>query len=447
MSIPGIDADAANPFDYATTISQFVPAVNKLLEQRDLYDEEFFKDVPMISDELRDLRDRGLENLSEIQVKRFNRLLFEASFPDLVRSSPPTSIQFKYAWFKPIDPVPMRGEDFREALQGNLSGLMSWFVGAIGVIVAILVTSPIVPQMFDTGSLHLLLSKPVSRWMLFLAKFCGGCAFICICAAYLVVGLWLILGGRFGVWDPKFLLGIPIYVFVFAIYYAVSSLAGVVFRSPIVCVAVTVLFWLACFTVGGIKGIIERNVWQPARLTQVIEAGDSLMAVNEAGIPQQWDGNKWEEVFVSSDLQQARFIRMMTPDEVRSQFTPVGPIHDAKNDLLIGVHPAIQPPGSARLYAGKRDDDWSPESYNSAPTGTKALFQEPSGQVLFVSSVGIHRLTGDPLKDRKPVEVFGFARRNSDAASSALVNSAWTPCRTSVRIPSPIAIHNKAETP
>src|SRR6185436_7525687 len=106
----------------------------------------------------------------------------------------------------------------RESLQSLVAWLMGVFIGGVGVFVAILVTAPIIPQMFDAGSLHLLLSKPVSRWKLFLAKYLGGCSFILIAAAYLIAGLWLILGVRFGIWEPKLLYSIPIYLFVFAIY-------------------------------------------------------------------------------------------------------------------------------------------------------------------------------------------------------------------------------------
>lgn len=414
VKIPGIDRDTANPMPYLQALGGLQKGVNNVLEQRDFYAEAFFEDVPMISDELRALRDKGLENLSEIEVKRFNRLLLEASFPDIVRSSPPTSIQFKYAWTKPISPIPLRGDDLRDQLQDNGSWVMSWFVGGIGILVAILVTSSVVPQMFDPGSLHLLLSKPVSRWMLFLSKFFGGCAFICICAAYLVTGLWLILGTRFGVWDPTFLIGIPVYVFVFAIYYAVSSLAGVVYRSPIVCIAVTIVFWLACVFVGWVKGVVERIVWEPARFVRVLEAGDDLLAVNEFGVTHRWDdeSRKWQETFSSREQQQGRIFMASAAffgGSIPTEMRPMGPVHDANNDQLIAVHPAFPPPGNPKLYAADRGEDWEPESHNNAPSGTRALFQEPSGDVLIASSVGIHRLTGDPLEEKKPVELFGFA--------------------------------------
>ncbi|MBP87852.1 MAG: hypothetical protein CMJ64_14205 [Planctomycetaceae bacterium] len=409
VAIPGIDSDAANPGPFFRAFRKFRGQLNETLGNRDFYQPDSFKDVAMVSQELRDLRGSDIEELSELEVKRFNRLLLEASFPDEVRGSPPTSIQSKYGWWDFADPFPLRGAVLQETLQSSVSIVMNWFVGAIGVIVAILVTAPIVPQMFDQGALHLLLSKPISRWLLFLSKFLGGCAFIGICASYLVAGLWLILGSRFGVWEPKLLLGVPIYLFVFAVYYSVSALAGVIYRSPIVCIVVTILFWLACFSVGLTKLAFENTLWDSAKIKQVFEAGDTLIAVNELGIAHEWDasGNAWEEVFVSRIQRQARFPMLLAP-EARNSLAPVGPAYDSKNDRLVSVQLTIQPPGSAKLVAADRSDGWEPEGDNNAPSGTRAIFQEPTGSVLLVSRVGVFRITDNPLKEQKPIELFGF---------------------------------------
>jgi ABC-type transport system involved in multi-copper enzyme maturation permease subunit len=75
-------------------------------------------------------------------------------------------------------------------MQSALPWLIDKGLLAIGLFIAILVTAPTIPQMFETGSLHLLLSKPISRSLLFLAKFVGGCAFVVICATYLSAGDW-----------------------------------------------------------------------------------------------------------------------------------------------------------------------------------------------------------------------------------------------------------------
>ena len=73
---------------------------------------------------------------------------------------------------------------------------MSLLVGVIGVFVAILVTASIIPQMFEPGAIDLLLSRPLSRSLLFLSKFVGGCMFILLNSIYLIAGLWLYVGLR-----------------------------------------------------------------------------------------------------------------------------------------------------------------------------------------------------------------------------------------------------------
>ena len=101
---------------------------------------------------------------------------------------------------------------------------------SIGLLIAILVTANMVPETFEPGSLNLLLSKPISRWGLYTAKFVGGCVFIALCAGYLFLGVWVWLGLAMEVWDRAILLSIPLYVIVFAIYFSVSAFVGLLWR-------------------------------------------------------------------------------------------------------------------------------------------------------------------------------------------------------------------------
>jgi ABC-type transport system involved in multi-copper enzyme maturation permease subunit len=408
VKIPQKDQKSANPFVFLGVFRDFRRSVNELLERPDLYDELSFQEVQLLSSEWRALREKGLENLSEIQTARFNRLLLEASFPDLVRGSPPTSIQFLYGWLEFGPPFPLRGDTLKEALQTRVVNGMNWFVGAIGICVAILFTAPIIPQMFDAGSLHLLLSKPISRWLLFLAKFLGGCSFIVIAASYLIGGFWLVLGLRFDVWDPKLLWSIPIYLFVFAIYYSVSALVGVIWRSPIVCVALTILFWLTCFVVGTSKTMFETMIWNKSRLIKLMQADEMLLAVDETGIVQRWDAEEgeWDEIFVSREQRQSRGILLFLP-VIPRQMRPIGPIYDSEHGRLVSVQPSI-PPTSLHLYVGQREEDWDAVSNITAPTGTLGLFRETTGSLLAVSSMGIYRLRADPLIRQKPIKIFGM---------------------------------------
>jgi ABC-type transport system involved in multi-copper enzyme maturation permease subunit len=430
LAIPGVDDEQPNPMEFFGAYGEFLRALNKMLEDPDFYDEESFADVRIVSRELRELKSEGFENLSDREIPRFNRLLLEAAFPDLIRTSPATSIQFVYGFWELGGSFPLRQSTLKENMRSRFVFVLSWVVGPVGLFVAVLVTASIIPQMFETGSLHLLLSKPVSRSLLFLSRYFGGCAFVFISAIYLIGGVWLILGVRFNIWDQKLLLSIPIYLFIFAIYYAVSSFAGVYYRSAIVCIALTIVFWGLCFGVGLLKGVLENSYWQRERFTTVIEAQDDVIATNELGIAHRWNATdaSWDEVFVSEEQEQIRgILRFMffTPIVPR-EFRSIGPVYDPEADCLLGVRPNMQLTALS-FYVGPRQsepqregspiepadqanqDAWAAAPPIDAPMGSFRLLKEQDGKLLVVSSLGLYRLVGDPLEKTEPVEIFGFA--------------------------------------
>ena len=174
----------------------------------------------------------------------------------------------------------------------------TFLAGILGVFIAILVTAPMVPQTFEPGAIDLLLSKPVSRSLLFLTKFFGASTFILLNSIYLIGGMWLIAGLRFDIWSGRLLLCIPVFLFLFVIYYSVSALTGVIWRNAIVSVCCTILFWGLCFAVGMAKSLAENTFLDPTRLAAVMPAGDKLLAVNKSGQTFEWSTVRkaWEEI-------------------------------------------------------------------------------------------------------------------------------------------------------
>ena len=113
---------------------------------------------------------------------------------------------------------------------------------------------------------------------------------------------------------------IPVFLFLFAIYYAVSSLAGVLWRNAVVSIVVTILFWAACFAVGTTKNVMEQTWLNSGRLVKLVSAGESLFGVTEQGQVQQWRATeeKWEETFRAEGPQGARgasLLRAATTDQ------------------------------------------------------------------------------------------------------------------------------------
>jgi ABC-type transport system involved in multi-copper enzyme maturation permease subunit len=143
-------------------------------------------------------------------------------------------------------------------------------VGGIGagfaMLLSTVVTAFFIPNMLRKGTIDLLVSKPIHRWALLLFKFVGGLTFMFLNTAVIVAGLWLILGLRSGLWPTSFLLTILILTFEFAIFYAISTLFGVLTRSPIVAILMACLAWVVLFVFGWafstfIEPTREYRVW------------------------------------------------------------------------------------------------------------------------------------------------------------------------------------------
>lgn len=149
-----------------------------------------------------------------------------------------------------------------EASIGNsVFGVENTLIGTYGagitMLIATIVTSFFIPNMLHKGTIDLLLAKPVRRSVLLTYKFIGGLTFMFVNTVVIVVGVWLVLGLRSGLWAPGFLLSIFILTFEFAIFYSVSTLFGVLTRSPIVSILMACVCWVLLYLVGTGYQVIE----------------------------------------------------------------------------------------------------------------------------------------------------------------------------------------------
>jgi ABC-type transport system involved in multi-copper enzyme maturation permease subunit len=127
-----------------------------------------------------------------------------------------------------------------------ISGWGAW----VAILLSIIITSFFIPNMLRKGTVDLLLVKPIRRPLLLILKFLGGLLFIFLNTAFVVIGMWLAVGFRSGIWTWGFLLTILILTYFFAILYSVSTLFGVLTRSPIVAILMTCFIWGFLFAVG-----------------------------------------------------------------------------------------------------------------------------------------------------------------------------------------------------
>ncbi|HBV65087.1 MAG TPA: hypothetical protein DEF45_18925, partial [Rhodopirellula sp.] len=218
--------------------SEYADALNQCLDDEGWYDEEAWASTLRLA-ELRELDELADEKLDESKRRRRARLRIEAAMPGVFATRSAKSISLTYAGFDfPAELAVDKTRFVGIINQLVVPLIIDWLLGFILIFLGILVTASMIPDMLQPGSLHLLLSKPVSRSMLLISKFIGGCAFVFLCVIQLVVGLYLVAGLRLDIWNARLLWCIPVSVFLFSVFYSVSVLAGMRWRSPILAIGV-----------------------------------------------------------------------------------------------------------------------------------------------------------------------------------------------------------------
>jgi len=357
-----------------------------------------------LTEEARGLAGRG-DGLQGREQLRLNRLVLEAALPDDIHASPSEVVSLSYIGFALFEDETFSRGELKTGINGLLQAFIFLFVSVMGTLIAIVVTAPIVPRMFEAGAIDLLLSKPVSRSLLFLSKFFGGCAFALVNAAFLIVGMWLIIGLRLGIWSNGLLLSIPVYLFLFVLYYSVSAATGVVYRGPIISVVMVFVFWFLCFVVGTAKDLIEGLEVRPSTVYSIIATDEGLLAINMMGQVHDWSesGGSWEPVFSETEQQgpgMPGFARVGM--RMQAGFPYVGTQYDQQNKRLVALTRNIAFPmpgnGPSRLFVGRSDDDWARRGGTSGSAAPRALLLSPKGNILAVGMQGVQEFVGDPEK-------------------------------------------------
>jgi ABC-type transport system involved in multi-copper enzyme maturation permease subunit len=100
-----------------------------------------------------------------------------------------------------------------------------------GTFLAVFASAGLMPSVLEAGRISLLLSKPIGRTTLLLGRYLGNFLVVALNHVYLVGGVWLILGAKTKIWDYRFLLAIPLSIFIFAVLLCVVVFVGVISES------------------------------------------------------------------------------------------------------------------------------------------------------------------------------------------------------------------------
>jgi ABC-type transport system involved in multi-copper enzyme maturation permease subunit len=136
--------------------------------------------------------------------------------------------------------MPLLSSEYKPMFSTLVIGL--WLTWA-ALILALISTAGIFPDLLAGGTIDLYLARPMSRLRLFLTKYFCGLLFVAIQVAVVAVGAFIIMRWRGGEWMPSLFLAIPLVVLVFSYIFAVCVLMGVWTRSVIAALLLSILAW------------------------------------------------------------------------------------------------------------------------------------------------------------------------------------------------------------
>ncbi|MCB0279428.1 MAG: hypothetical protein KDD94_08000 [Calditrichaeota bacterium] len=135
----------------------------------------------------------------------------------------------------------------------TLIGFSSVAIMTAGIFLSIFATAGLIPSMLEKGSIDLILSKPMSRLNILLARSGGALLVVFFNITYLILGLWIILGLKTGVWIVSFLIIIPVICLVFLIIFCWMALWGILLNNS----ALTIMLTYIMFGISGL--LLARN--------------------------------------------------------------------------------------------------------------------------------------------------------------------------------------------
>ncbi len=420
-SLLSAPAGDGNPFPLIMQLENGMENdLNALVTGDNLYEQDLWG--KRITDEAKELAETEPGKLTRIQQRRLNRLLISQPLAPELNAPGASALE---VWYGPGwewgTTTFVNRQQFNSWFSAGVSQFFDKFVMSIGLFIAILVTSNLIPEMFEPGSLNLLLSKPVPRWLLLLGKFVGGCAFIALCAAYLFLGSWLWMGLAAGHWDQGLLWSIPLYIIVFAIYFSVSMLVGIQFRSAIVSVILTVVFWGACFATGSTWYFFNSRV-QNDRIVAADSMDGKIMATDCRQRLLKWNSDKrtWDEKigmhFAIPEQEMGINIAMFFEPFPGKQL--LGPVKTSQaGTKLIGVPAAFDPEGNFggawKLNAVSAEGNTIVE-LGDMPMDVVAMIDGADGPLIVANNGAIRRFDNEGLAERirqaeekKPLEPIG----------------------------------------
>ena len=374
-----------------------VSTINELLKKPEFYNSAAYEKVEL--DE--ELRTPDAEALPVDELSNRNLRRLEKAFSRYISVSERSALSLTYAGFDVTGPLPILPSQMKQAVDGIISVVLGFFLGIVGVFASLLFTATLIPRTFEPGEISLLLSKPVYRSLLFITKFLGGCVFTLFCVTLLVTGIWLLLGIRLEMWRPELLWCIPLYVFLFAIYFSVSALAGAIWRNAIVSLILVIVFWLGVTLVGVAQNSMNEFIVKARRVSEISANGGEVFAVDGGRTVHRWDKESGDWMFVpqaEGGEQIPAFLKRIVFSGHRFR---VSVSADGKHIWALQPAMSRRGTGPSTILNGNAEERFELQSESQTPESMFGIFQTAEGDVILPGERGIYRFVGQTEQERK----------------------------------------------
>lgn len=163
-----------------------------------------------------------------------------------------------------------------------------WLAWA-ATILALVSTASIFPEFIASGGIELTLCKPISRLRLFLLKYCTGLFFVGLQVLVFTLACFLVIGIRGDAWEPRLFLAVPVMLVFFSYLFSVCTLLGLLTRSTIASLMLTMVLWLLLWGLNTTDGIFLMQ-----RETSFVNAERAAKKVEkqEAAARRELDGRR-----------------------------------------------------------------------------------------------------------------------------------------------------------
>jgi ABC-type transport system involved in multi-copper enzyme maturation permease subunit len=239
-----------------------------------------------------------------------------------------------------VDPGTLAALGVRTDLVAGLAVdfILELVLGFIGMILAIIATAGFLPNMLARGTIDVLLSKPLPRWRLFLGRYLGSMMFILV-QAVLFVGLsFVVMGTRWQVWLPGYLLTIPLIVLLFSYLYCVSAFVAVRFGSSTAAVLLTLGAWVFFAGIQSLDDAFDysKEMRSYTRVRQTVNVARWIVPKTQdiTYIAKRWTGAATaSKLFAGSDDEAARKA-LADADEIELRRIRLNPTYTIGSSLL-----------------------------------------------------------------------------------------------------------------